>query len=502
MEWSERLKLKLRAGHRFVVVETTDRIRISHVRKIVKDFAEGNGFAFVEATPLGVKVGDDGSVIFSHGNYSSDFGSVAVDVMRQAYHECGKLYVCVVVPTLNIVPEEVMRAAEIVSVPVSSARERYDVMLSVIKEMGANVKLTDEMVRLSKGLNIEEVYYATKESILLENTINAKVFRDYKIEQLRKFGLNYIKPEITFEHVGGMEFLKDYIRERVLVYFKRPDMADMFGIKAPRGILLTGVGGTGKTWFATALAGEMSLPVVKMNVSSILEKGVKLGEVQLRKILQIIDTLSPLVLFIDEIDQIAMKREMITATRRGLINVLMEWLGDAKKEAFVVGATNLIHQIDPNFLRTGRFDAIFYVPPPDRQSRLDVLKIHAYKIRKLKGVRMNEGILESVADKTEMWVASDLESLVQKAYENAMIDYLANGEAVVRDEHFIKAMGNVMPNMELRKAELKATINGMKMLPQGAVVKDTVEMAEIMVNMGKRRKAERKAEREKNKEAI
>ena len=499
MDWKEELRKKIYAGAKFIVIETPDRYRIKQVRDILEEIARRRSSyerSFRESTSMyggDLEIQRDAVINFYHGLYTHRDDAMS-DLFRIVYDEDCDTTIVVLVPDRNILPTEIVKGSVIIVPPISTPTERHKAMVSLIEEYGKKTNITDEMIRMSKGLTLEELSLAVRESFLEKGTIDVSVFRDYKIQQLRKYGLEYVEPEINFEHVGGNKELKDYVRKHVITYFKHPDVADKFGLKAPRGMLMAGIGGTGKTWFATALAGELAMPVVKMDVTTFLASGH--GEVEMKRVLRIVNALSPLVVFIDEIDQIAMKREEVKdPQKRGMINVLMEWLGNAKKEAFVVGATNLIQQIDENFLRTGRFDLIIYIPPPDREEREEILNIHAFKVRQLKDVKLNPEILSAVAEKTELWVGSDLENLVQKAFEYAMLDYVESGKAEVTMEHFEKAMGNVMPNMELRTASLKETIKGMKMLPQGAVMKDTLEKAELMVNIGKRRKYEARQKR-------
>ena len=495
MDWKKELEMKIRAGAKFIVIESDDKYRITQVRKVLENIANKMVASAEEGLyeAVGpfeeVPIHRNAYIHFYHGIYDSRGASFA-DLYTRVYHDKDlDIIVVVLVPDRNLLPPEVVKGSIIIEPPISMPTERFEVMRSVVEKHGHNIQITDEMIRLSKGLTLEEVYLASEESIIEKGTIDVSVFRDYKIRVLRKYGLEYVEPTINFDYVGGNKFLKEYVRRHVITYFKHPDVADKFGLKAPRGMIMAGVGGTGKTWFATALAGELAMPVVKMDVTTFLASGH--GEAEMKRVLRIVDALSPVVVFIDEIDQIAMKREEVKdPQRRGLINVLMQWLGDSQKEAFVIGATNVIHQIDENFLRTGRFDVIVYVPPPDRDEREEILKIHAFKVRKLKGVKLNSKILSALADRTELWVGSDLENLVQKAYEFAMLDYIEKSESEVKMEHFEKAMESVKPNMELRTASLKETIKGMKMLPQGAVVKETLEKAELMINIGKRRKYE------------
>ncbi len=400
--------------------------------------------------------------------------------------------VIVITPSAMLFPHTILDSpsVKVLKPPLPDAGERLWLIKALLgkSEIIENKTVSEEILTASKGLNYEEVVDAANMSILLQRKVSPTIFRDMKIRKIKYRGISYVEPRYNFSYVGGYDFLKDFVKKRVVAYYKNPVLANKFGLKSPRGMILTGVGGTGKTWFTLALAGELSVPMVRIEVADIV--GGEMGEARLKEVLRVLDSLAPVVVFMDEIDQIALKREFTkeSSERRGMINTLMEWLGRPSRDVFVIGATNLIKQIDETFLRTGRFDSIVFMPPPDYKARLEILKIHTQKIRKLKDVKFDSQLLDDIAKKTELWVASDLESLVQKAFENAMVDYIEKGTSEITIEHFNKAMKSVEPNLELRKQEIRAGINALKMLPQGAVMKESIEKAEIMINVGKRRR--------------
>ncbi len=470
----ESVEFAIRAGQKLFLFETGDMYRIREIG----EYGRSKGYrVYTLLMP-------------------DDWLKVRDEVRRK--YLAGEEVIFLVTVSRNYIDEIFVKKAHLVSLPISTPAERRKVMEEVVERLRDRVRdeiqITETHVRLSKGLYLDDLEKAVRESIERYVEIKPEVFRDMKIQYLRKYGIEYIEPRYSFEHVGGNEELKKYVRERVEVYFKHPEIAKKFGLRAPRGMLLAGVGGVGKTWFAVALAGELSMPVVKFNVADFISRSEGESEVRLRHILRLIDSLAPLVVFMDEIDQIGMKREYLvqagSIARRSVINILMEWLSKPEKEVFIVGATNLIHQMDENFIRSGRFDVVMYVPPPDRKEREEILKIHAQKLHAPEGVEFEEGVFSKIAEETELWVGADLGGLVNKALEHAMIDYLHNGCCTVKYEHFRRAKNEIRPNLEIRKASLRKTIEAMKMLPQGSVVKAPIEKTEIMINIGKRKKLE------------
>jgi len=244
--------------------------------------------------------------------------------------------------------------------------------------------------------------------------------------------------------------LKKFIVNNVIKVLKNPQKAAKLGLRPPRGILLFGPPGTGKTWFARALAKELQLPFLRLRTEKIVSMWYGETSRNLAKALSISESISPCVLFIDEIDRFGKRGGLAEheETRRAF-SILLEWLGDERRKTIVVGTTNRIEDLDEAFRRVGRFDYIIPVLYPDYHARLEILKIHTGVIRR---VPLDRDVsLEHLAGETEYWSGAELQELVLRAARKA----LEEDSDVVLAKHFNRALETFRINTKERSEQLQ-----------------------------------------------
>jgi len=325
-----------------------------------------------------------------------------------------------------------------------------------------NLTINADVINAASGLTLHDTETAALESFVRFQDFKVEVFTEYKIKLLREMGLEYIEPKRGFESVGGYEYLKDYVKNRIVKVLRNPDLAEKFGIPIPKGILLYGMPGTGKTWFAKALAKEVGLPMVILDPSTFLRGVVGETEARVKQITALIESLAPIICFIDEFDQLTMSRQAVVSTDSGvsrrLTNMLLAWLGDENRKAFIVGATNYVRDVDPAFLRPGRLDEVIPVLYPDQRARRQILEVHTRIIRKVPLAKNVD--LDEIARKTVFFTGAELEKLVIEAASLAM----SSGAKTVSMKHFEKALESVEINIAERKRTLDRTIRELQSL--------------------------------------
>ncbi len=229
-----------------------------------------------------------------------------------------------------------------------------------------------------------------------------------------------IKPgmRISYEDVGGLGKEIKKIREMIELPLKYPELFDHLGIEPPKGILLYGPPGTGKTLIARAVANETSAFFMHVNGPEIMHKFYGESEAKLREVFAQASNNAPSILFIDEIDVIAPKREKILGDVEkrvvGQLLALMDGL-KSRGQVVVIGATNIPNALDPALRRPGRFDREISISIPDRNSRLEILNIHT------RGMPLNDNVdIPYLADVTHGYVGADLAALCREAAKNAI----------------------------------------------------------------------------------
>jgi len=223
-------------------------------------------------------------------------------------------------------------------------------------------------------------------------------------------------PDVRFSQIGGLETQISEIREIVELPIKRPDLFTAVGIEPPKGVLLHGPPGTGKTILAKAVAQSTDATFLRVVGSEFVQKYIGEGARLVRELFELAKSKSPAIIFIDELDAIGARR-MDGATsgdrevQRTLMQILAEMDGfDVRGEVKLIAATNRLDMLDPALLRPGRFDRIIEIPMPNREARESILKIHT------SGMSLDEDVnLKLISDMAEGSSGADLKALSTEA---------------------------------------------------------------------------------------
>jgi len=251
-------------------------------------------------------------------------------------------------------------------------------------------------------------------------------------------------PEVHWDDIGGLENVKQELREVVEWPLKYPEVFQKMGIEPPKGILLYGPPGTGKTLLAKAVATESGANFIAIRGPEVLSKWVGESEKAVREVFRRAREVAPAVVFFDEIDSIAPVRGQSFdsgVTDRIVNQLLTEMDGIVPlSNVVVLAATNRPDILDPALLRPGRFDRMIYVPPPDKEARKQILKIHTKKVP-----LANDVDLDRLAELTEGYTGADLAALVREAALLKLREKLEPGPVEWR--HFEQALKKVRPSL-------------------------------------------------------
>ena len=252
-------------------------------------------------------------------------------------------------------------------------------------------------------------------------------------------------PDVHWDDIGGMEEVKRELRESVELPLLKPDVFKRFGIRSPKGFLLYGPPGSGKTLLAKAVANESNANFISVKGPEVLSKWVGESEKAVREIFKKAKQVAPTIVFLDEIDSIAPKRGGYgdSGVTERIVNQLLTSLDGVEvlQGVVVIGATNRPDILDNALIRAGRFDKMIYIPPPDKETRMKILEVHTKNMPLEKDVD-----LEKLSDITDGYVGADLENLCREA---GMMAYRGDPDTTaVSQKNFTDAMKSIKPSVD------------------------------------------------------
>lgn len=308
--------------------------------------------------------------------------------------------------------------------------------------------LLDKLVTRLKGLSQTEIdnilSLAVSEDGMLTYS-DLPLVLEQKQQMVRKSGiLEMIHVKESMEDIGGLENLKRWLLRKAEI-FKQIKKAQDFGVDIPKGVLIAGMPGCGKSLTAKAAAKAFDVPLLRLDMGRLMGKYVGESEGNMRKAIKLTEASSPCVLWIDELEKafagIGGGGSEVT-TR--LFGSFLTWMQEKDSLAFVVATANKIDALPPELLRKGRFDETFFVNLPNKNERRKILEIHIGKRRKgdLKNID-----LAKLVEKTDGYCGADLEGIVREGIESAFV----NKEETLETNHIIEAIESTHSLSEVMK---------------------------------------------------
>ncbi len=266
------------------------------------------------------------------------------------------------------------------------------------------------------------------------------------------------KPNVKWEDIGGLEKAKQSLEEAVEWPLKNPQDFKKMGITPPRGILLYGAPGTGKTLLAKAVATESKANFILVKGPELLSKWVGESEKAVREIFKKARQTSPTIIFFDEIDALAPRRGVNQGSHviESVVNQILTELDGLEplNDVVVIAATNRPDIIDPALLRPGRFDRLLLIPIPDKKTREEIFKVHT------KGMPLKDVDIKKLVEKTEGYTGSDVEALCREAAINALRKDMGSKEITMNNfEEAMKEIGpSITKDLEKKYEEIKDSL--------------------------------------------
>jgi AAA+ superfamily predicted ATPase len=351
-------------------------------------------------------------------------------------------------PALKI-PTELEKEIVVVDLPLPTVGELKQLLDSRIarpdttRQFRINLSNAerDQLVRAALGLTLQEAERAFARAIVRDAVLDgddiAAVLEE-KVQIVRKSGLlEYCPVEAGLDTVGGMDLLKDWLRKRVRAFSQE---ARDYGLPDPRGVLLLGVQGCGKSLVAKSVAASWRMPLLRMDMSHIFQGFIGSSEENMRKALKVAESLAPVVLWIDEIEKAFAGHEGSAVTDGGttarVIGLLLTWLQERKAPVFVAATANDISGLPPELMRKGRLDEIFFVDLPRSRERAEIFQIHLRKRRRDPAAFD----LHVMVGASEGFSGAEIEQALVSAMHDSFFD-----DREVNTQDIVQALGNTVP---------------------------------------------------------
>jgi hypothetical protein len=285
------------------------------------------------------------------------------------------------------------------------------------------------LVENMSGLSASDTQRLARKAIFDHGAIQASdvpVVMRAKYELLNRQGILRYEPDTAhFADVGGLANLKGWLEKRCAAFDGSAPQLD-----APKGVLLLGVQGCGKSLAASACAGVFNVPLLRLDCAALFDKFVGESERNLRESLATADLLAPCVLWIDEIEKSFAVGDADGGAARRVLGAFLTWLADKKSRVFVVATANDISALPPELIRKGRFDEIFFVDLPSAATRAEILRIHAAR----RGIALDAAALALLAQACEGFAGAEIEQAVVAAIYSANAQHRAPDAEILRAE--------------------------------------------------------------------
>jgi len=294
------------------------------------------------------------------------------------------------------------------------------------------------------NLDEETIPQEVLESLEVNKDDFLEALKDVQPSALREVSIEV--PNIKWDQIGGLEGVKDELKQAVEWPLKHADSFQKMGIKPPRGILFYGPSGTGKTLLAKAVATESEANFISIKGPQLISMWVGESEKGIRKVFQRARQVSPVIVFFDEFDAVASRRGFSNGSggSERMVNQLLTELDGIEelKGVVFIAATNRPDLIDPALLRPGRIDKMIHIPVPDLEARKMILEIHSRNVPLAKNIS-----LQGIAEKTDGYSGADLEGLIREA---ALISIKESNfkQKEVKLSHFEEALGKITPSID------------------------------------------------------
>lgn len=389
----------------------------------------------------------------------------------------------IILSSIYRLPAELEKYITVLQIPLPKRNELGEVLDIVAKQSKVELKtnLRNRLIDAALGMTSMEADLAYCLASVKDGFDDKSPFTvsSEKEQIIRKSGiLDYFPQNESLKDVGGMENLKEWLKKRQLAYDKE---ARDWGLKEPKGLLLLGVPGCGKSLIAKSIASSWNMPLLRLDVGKVFQGIVGSSEDNIRKAIATAEAVAPCVLWIDEIEKGLSGVQSSGATDGGvtsrIFSTILTWMQEKTAPVFVVATANNINQLPPELLRKGRFDEIFFVDLPSQKEKENIFSIHLQKNRQ----NVSSFALDILAQKAEGFNGAEIEECVKEAMFTAYVESQESNIAPkLQMIHILDAIKNTVPlskTMEKQITDLrKFAVSRAKNASKEIVLENRMEM--------------------------
>ena len=389
----------------------------------------------------------------------------------------------IILSSIYRLPAELEKYITVLQIPLPKRNELGEVLDIVAKQSKVELKtnLRNRLIDAALGMTSMEADLAYCLASVKDGFDDKSPFTvsSEKEQIIRKSGiLDYFPKNESLKDVGGMENLKEWLKKRQLAYDKE---ARDWGLKEPKGLLLLGVPGCGKSLIAKSIASSWNMPLLRLDVGKVFQGIVGSSEDNIRKAIATAEAVAPCVLWIDEIEKGLSGVQSSGATDGGvtsrIFSTILTWMQEKTAPVFVVATANNINQLPPELLRKGRFDKIFFVDLPSQKEKENIFSIHLQKNRQ----NVSSFALDILAQKAEGFNGAEIEECVKEAMFTAYVESQESNIAPkLQMIHILDAIKNTVPlskTMEKQITDLrKFAVSRAKNASKEIVLENRMEM--------------------------
>lgn len=358
--------------------------------------------------------------------------------------------------SVKVIPKELEPYITILEMDYLTSDDIKNIIKEFIKYNDVDMirdELLEEMAISFKGLSQFEIENILSLAYADDGELTKKdlsLIFEQKRQMIMKSGILDMLPlKETVDDIGGLENLKEWLKKKAKI-FKNIDKAKEFGVDIPKGVMIAGVPGCGKSLNAKAAAKLFEVPLLRLDMGRIMGKYVGESEANMRKAIVLAEAIAPCVVWIDELEKglagVGGDSGGADVTTR-LFGSLLTWMQEKDSAAFVVATANDLSKMPPELLRKGRFDEIFYVGLPNEEERKKIFEIHINKRRKSD---IEDIDLKLLVSRTKGYSGADIEGVVKESIENVY----AEGKNKLTTDDIMEVIKNTHPISEIMREQL------------------------------------------------